>query len=115
MVDQRGLRALVVVEGEVIAEAPAGLGHGVPVVQIDAFVLDGAPESFDKHVVDPAAPTVPRRLVAVVQQPTDMLLTGKQRALLAVEAPWLASGGQGHVVCLDDVCEASRLSDCRSI
>jgi hypothetical protein len=49
-----------VVEGEVAGDAGLRRGHRVIRVQVDLFVLDGAPEPFDEDVVAPAAAPVPR-------------------------------------------------------
>lgn len=44
-----------VVEREVAAETGPRLGDGRVRVQVDLFVLDGAPEPLDENVIAPAA------------------------------------------------------------
>lgn len=46
--------AMVVVEGDPAPDADLGLRPGFPSVQIDAFILQGAPEALDEDVVDAA-------------------------------------------------------------
>ena len=48
------VRALVVVEGDPTSDADPSLRPGFPGVQIDAFILQGPPETLDEDVVDTA-------------------------------------------------------------
>jgi len=55
---QAGVRSFVVVEGEVTLQASRQGQAGVIVVQVDVFVLDRAPEPFDKHVIQRPSATI---------------------------------------------------------
>lgn len=49
----------LVVEPDPLTNALAGLAAAIEGLQIDAFILQGAPKPFDHHVVHPAALAVP--------------------------------------------------------
>ena len=46
------VRALVVVEGDPLADTYLGLRAGLPGVQVDAFIFQGPPETLDEDVVE---------------------------------------------------------------
>ena len=74
-----------VVEGEVAADPGRRVRDGVVGVQVDLFVLEGAPESFDEDVVPPAAPPVHADLDAVLEQAPGEGGAGELTALIGVE------------------------------
>src|ERR1039458_970749 len=74
-----------VVEGEVAGDAGPRLGDGGVRVEVDFFVLDGAPESFDEDVVAPAALPVHADRNALVLEQAGEGGAGKLRALIGVE------------------------------
>ncbi len=45
------MRASDVVEGQIAADASAGLGHGLVGVEVDLLVFDRPPEPLDEDVV----------------------------------------------------------------
>lgn len=53
-----GMRTAGIEEVDVASEAAACLSDGVIGVQVNLFVFDRAPQSFDEDVVAPAATTV---------------------------------------------------------
>jgi hypothetical protein len=69
--------ALVVVEGEVAAQAQAGRFGAVVVSQVDVFVCDRAPESFGEDVVDGTVLAVYTDLHMGGQQPVQVLRAGE--------------------------------------
>jgi len=52
------MRALLVVEAEVIAQALFQLHHRLVLVQVDMLILDRAPEPLDEHIVQGAPATI---------------------------------------------------------
>jgi hypothetical protein len=44
---------VAVVERDPVADATAGIGAGLELVEVDALVLERAPEPLDEHVVHP--------------------------------------------------------------
>ena len=68
-------------------------------MQVDLFVLEGAPESFDEDVVPSAAPPVHADLDAVLEQAPGEGGAGELTALIGVEdgrRPVAGSGGRGR-------------------
>ena len=53
-----GVRPPLMEKGEVALQVAPNGGEGVVRPQIDLFVFDGAPKTFDEHVVTPAAAPV---------------------------------------------------------
>ena len=49
------MRALRVVPAQIVGDVRAGRAHAVVGFQVDAFVFDAAPQTFDKDVVAPGA------------------------------------------------------------
>ena len=50
-----GMRAALIVERDIPADADPRIADAVIGMQIDLLVLDRLPEPFDKHVIAPAA------------------------------------------------------------
>ena len=55
---QTAVRTSLIVKADPSADASAGLRPSLIRVQVDIFVFERAPETFDKHVVLPTAPAV---------------------------------------------------------
>src|SRR5439155_24550982 len=79
------MRALVVEEGEVVADPASRLGYVVVRVQVDLLVFQRAPQSLDEDVVTPAALAVHADLHAAFLEPVDEVVAGKLRALVGGE------------------------------
>lgn len=77
--------ATLVVEPDPLANALAGLAAAFEGVQIYTFILQGAPEPFDHHVVHPAALAVHGDADPGVLQHLQEILARELAALIRVE------------------------------
>ena len=65
-------------------------GAGV-IMQVDFFVLDGAPQPLGEDVVHGASPAVHADLDLGIQQSLDVFRAGKVAALVAVPDLWVTN------------------------
>lgn len=75
----------VVVDVKVSAERLPCISNGIVGFQVDLFVLDAAPQAFNKHVVHPAALAIHTDFYIVVLEHLSKLVTGKLATLVSVE------------------------------
>src|SRR5271166_2508600 len=92
---ERLMKAALVVEGEVCADAGFRLAAVGIALQIDVLVFQRAPEAFDEDVVHPAAAPVHRDAHASLEQRAGEGGGGELAALVGVENLRLAVSGQG--------------------
>ena len=88
------MRTLGVVIGDPPAKASPQLGTGLEGMEVDALVLQGAPESLDEDIVHPPAPAIHADADLSVAQHAGEGLRRKLAALIRVEDFWLAEPGQ---------------------
>src|SRR3982074_3100174 len=101
-----GMRAALIVEHEVLADAGPRIADAVVGMQIDLLVLDRLPEPLDEDVVTPAAFTVHADLDAVILEHLGKLGAGELAALVGVEDLGCAVAGKGFFQRLDAEIEA---------
>ena len=82
MARMRGVRPPLIEKGEVALQASPCSGEAVVCVQIDLFVFDGAPQTFDEHVVTPAPAPVHTDLNPVRAEHIQKCCAGELRALI---------------------------------
>ena len=100
-VAQRGVRAAAVVEIQISPDAGFGRADALVGMQVNLFVLDGAPQPFHEYVVAPATVAVHADSDPVAVQNRGEGITGKLRALIGVEYFGLAVTSDGFLDCLD--------------
>jgi hypothetical protein len=91
---ERLMKALLVVEGEVCADAGFRLAAVGIAFQIDVLVFQRAPDTFDAHVVHPATAPVYRDAHAGHDQHAGEIRAGELVALVGVEDLRLTVSGQ---------------------
>ena len=96
-----GMRAALIVEHEVLADAGPRIADAVIGMQIDLLVLDRLPEPLDEDVVSPAPFTIHADADAARLERASELQTGELAALVGVEDLGLAIAGKGFFQCLD--------------
>lgn len=91
------MRALVIVELEVVAQAVPSFARVGIFGEIDLLVLDGAPQALGEDVVARSAAAVHADLYAGREQQVDILRAGEMAALVAVPdlGPGLRQGALG--------------------
>ena len=85
LVIQGLMQPLPVVELEVPVQAGHGFSNVLVTFQVNLFVLDGAPEAFDKDVVKNPAPAIHADPDSGGFQPADEFPAGKLGALITVK------------------------------
>lgn len=71
--------------------------------QVDAFVLDGSPDSFNKHVVSPGTPTVHGQFSSMAEHAIHKVLRRELATLIRVDNIWLAKPIKGFLQSLNCV------------
>ncbi len=84
-IPQALVKALMIVEVDVVAEASIEVRHGLMKVEIDMFVFDGAPETFVEDVVESPATAVHADANARCFQAAGKVQRGDLRTLVTVE------------------------------
>ncbi len=82
---QRAVRAFLVVEPEIRRQPLFECWHRAIFTQIDILVLDAAPESFNKNIIQCPAAAVHADQDLVFQQPAGEVNAGELAPLVAVE------------------------------
>lgn len=83
-----------VVEGQISANAEAGLGHGLVGVEIDLFVFNRTPEPFDEDVAPPRTLAIHRDGDLRLLQRRREVHRGELRSLVGIEYVGFAVTGQ---------------------
>ena len=133
LVAQRLVRALCVVEGEVLGQANRQLAHRSVALQIHVFMLDVPLEALDEDVVEHSSAPIHTDDDAFASQHVGKSFAGELRALIAVEDCASCKGCRmhresdrasrlfrysatlrRHRLCANAVCQCGRYLCCRS-
>src|SRR5450759_805045 len=89
-ISQALMGTLLVIEPKVLAKSGVQLWHRLVISQVDVFILDGPPKSFDKDVVQGATPPIHTDPHARHFERVGKRMRRELHALIRVKDGWLA-------------------------